>query len=84
MMKEIGVGLAGFMMIGALTGCQASMEDKARATAAADNAERSAQRADAAARRVEQAAGKAEAAAQRAVALVDKMEAEQQKGGRHP
>ena len=74
-MTKIGVGLAAVVMTGALVGCQARMEDQARGTAAAENAERSAQRAEAAAGRCEQAAGRAEAAAQRAEAIVGKIEA---------
>ena len=76
-MKGIGAGLAALVMIGALAGCQASMEDTARATAAADNAGRAATRAEAAARRAEQSVSKAEDAASRAEAVVAKMEAEQ-------
>jgi hypothetical protein len=82
MMKRIGAGLASLMMVGALAGCQASYENQARATAAAQNAESAATRAEAAARRVEQAAGRAEAAAQRAEAVVQKIE-DQQGRGRH-
>lgn len=76
MLKNIGAGIAGLMMVGALAGCQAKYEDQARSTAAAQNAESAATRAEAAARRVEQAAGRAEAAAQRAEVVVQSMESQ--------
>ena len=72
-MSVIRTGAVALLMAAALAGCQSKMENDARATAAAQNAESAATRAEAAARRVEAAATKAEAAAQRAEAAVDKI-----------
>jgi hypothetical protein len=74
MRTKVGATVIGVMVVGILSGCQASYEAEARSKAAAQNAESAATRAEAAARRAEQAVSKAEAAAQRAEAAVAKME----------
>jgi hypothetical protein len=82
MRTGIGAAVVSVMIVGILSGCQASYEAEARSKAAAQNAESAATRAEAAARRAEQAVSKAEAAAQRAEAAVAKMEPAPRQGRR--